>query len=159
MKKNKRASPGTPQEPIPMGYKSYLQEWFKRMGVNHTKGDIHPDNHSDGWHSLAAVLLAEIVCAAAQSEDLTLAREAKDWLISPAAETMFEECNINYKTLSVWFAEGCPLPRDASILAYEPRPSLDVQGVRTGRLALERYDPIFPEDILDILNGICDSPP
>ncbi len=158
MKKNKRASPGTIQDPIPMGNKSYLQEWFKRMGFNHPKGDSHPGNHSDGWHSLAALLLAEIVCAAAQAEDLTLAQEAKDWLMSPAAELMFEECNINYKGLSTWLAAGCPLPQDASVLDPEARQPLDYRGITFGRLALEGYDPIYPEDIRDILNEISDSP-
>ncbi len=154
MKKNKRASPGTTQDPIPMGNKSYLQEWFKRMGFNHPKGDSHPGNHSDGWHSLAAILLAEIVCAAAQAEDLTLAREAKDWLMSPAAELMFEECNINYKGLSTWLDAGCPLPENSSILTSKQKPSIDLPHISSYHLVIEGNERLLHAGIGSVLDEL-----
>lgn len=157
MKKNYRAPRSTLSTSIPLGCKSYLQAWLKQMGVSHSKADIHLRVDADGWRCLIATILAEIVLTAAQAEDLTLSKEAKAWLQSPAAEMMFEECNLNYDALLPWFAAGCPLPRDASIFSAETPFSQDYRGVVSGRLALERYDPILPEEIYDILNEACDT--
>jgi len=157
MKKKKQAAQGTPL-PVPLGGKSYLQDWLKRLGVNHSKGDINLRNDVDGWRCLAAKILAEIVCTAAQTEDIILAKEAKEWLTSPTAEVMFEECNLNYEALSSWLAAGCPLPQDKNLLIAEDRTIECYQGISFGRLTLDRYDPFYPEDILDILNDVCDPP-
>jgi hypothetical protein len=156
MKKHNSAPCSTLSTSIPLGCKSYLQDWLKQMGISHSKTDIHLRVDADGWRCLIATILAEIVCAAAQDEDLTLSQEAKAWLQSPASEMMFEECNLNYNALLPWLAEGCPLPHDASVLSAETPVPQDYQGIAFGRLALERYDPILPEEIYDILNEACD---
>jgi hypothetical protein len=155
MKKKNPATHGTPLS-LPLGGKSYLQDWLKRLGVNHSKGDINLRNDVDGWRCLTAKILAEVVCAAAQTEDITLAREAKEWLTSPVAEMMFEECNLQYDALSSWLAAGCPLPEDKALLAAEDKAVDYYQGISYGRLTLDRYDPFYPEDILDILKDVCD---
>ena len=156
MKKKNQAAQGTPL-PVPLGGKSYLQDWLKRLGVNHSKGDINLRNDVDGWRCLVAKILAEIVCAAAQTEDITLAREAKEWLTSPAAEMMFEECNLNYEALSSWLAAGCPLPEDPTILSFEQKPLTDPLHISSYHVAIEGHDWLFREDISGMLDDLCED--
>ena len=134
-------------------WKSYLDQWVYRQGLSLHILDWERALLENGWHALAAKILAEAVFAAAQDEDPALAQEIRDWLASKTAACFFEVCDIPDSKVLRWLEQGCPLPQDLENCLFQPKadPPLALDGIRAGLLTFKPYVHLTPAEIEEIL--------
>jgi len=136
-------------ERIPGGSRSYLQEWYRGLGITPSRLE-GVQGSGEGWYRLAIFVLSEAVLAAAQSEDAVEAEEAREWLQSPAAGVLFEACNLNHKRVQEWLNNGCPLPDDVFLNSATnglTQNGQECSGVVYGRLLDEKYAALPLEEV------------